>query len=117
LAQAPELSDAGEHMNWIVASGAVGLGFVVGALTGFYVNEAQEDMSHRVRHSADGAITGAVVVGMISVLRGHELTEITEEYWGYGIGLAIGLAFGLLFNWPTIGKGKQQIAKRGHLSR
>jgi hypothetical protein len=106
-----------EHINWIVASGAVGLGFVIGALTGFYVAEAQEDMSHRVRHSADGAITGAVVVALISVLRGHGLTEITEEYWGYGAGLALGLAFGLLFNWPTFRQPKQQVAKRNYHSK
>ena len=106
-----------EHINWIVASGAVGLGFVLGALAGFYVVEAQDDISHRIRHSADAAITGAVFVGMIHAFRGYGLTEITEEYGGYVVGLALGLAFGLLLNRPTFRKAKQQVAQRNYLSR
>jgi len=34
--------------------------------------------------------------------------EVTEEYWGYGVGLAVGFLFGLLFNWLTLWKPKRK---------
>ena len=96
-----------DHLNWMMFSGAAGLGLVVGALVAFFVDEAEE-MSHRVLHSADGVISGGVVVGLIHTLNGHGITEVTEEYWGYGVGLAVGFLFGLLFNWLTLWKPKRK---------
>jgi len=39
--------------------------------------------------------------------------EVTEEYWGYGVGLAVGFLFGLLFNWLTTLETKTQSVIRG----
>jgi len=67
----------------------------------FFV-DATVEMSYRVLYSADGVVSGGLVVGLIHALNGHGFTEVSEEYWGYGIGLAVGFLFGLLFNWPTL---------------
>jgi hypothetical protein len=75
----------------------------------FLLVDEAEEMSYRVLHCADGVISGEVVVGLIHALNGHGVTEVTEEYWCYWIGLAVGFLFGLLFNWPTLWKPKRTL--------
>jgi hypothetical protein len=82
-------------MSWVVATGTLCLGILIGILVAYFVEEAKE-MSFRVLSSAVGILAGGGVIGIFHLIGG---TKPTEEYWFYPIGLLIGFAIGTYINW------------------
>lgn len=88
-------------MNWIVATGALSLGIVVGILVAYFVEEAKE-MNLRVLSSAIGALAGA---GVVAVFQLVGASKPTDEHWFYPVGLLVGFGIGTYLNWIYTRKG------------
>ena len=71
-------------MDWLVASGTISLGLLIGALVGWFVNESKI-MNDRVLGTAISILSGAGVLGLLSGSRSS-----TREYWFYPVGLLVG---------------------------
>ena len=85
-----------KEINWVIAAGAGGLGFVIGALVAIYVDEVGK-VTFRVLQGSIAVLAGSGVAAIIHILSGHQ--GPTDEYWFYGVGLVPGLLFGLIYNW------------------
>ncbi len=90
-------------MDLIVASGSAGLGFVIGALIGFYIDEADK-LTLRVISGAISVIAGAGVIAIFRLLSSEH--GITRENWFYGIGLPAGFILALIYNQISFGPYK-----------
>lgn len=82
-------------MNWIIASGAMCLGVLVGVLVAYYVEEADK-MTFPVLSSAVAILAGGGVVAMFHLVGA---TKPTDEYWFYPMGLLLGFFLGTFLNW------------------
>lgn len=72
-------------MDWMVAIGSVSLGLLIGALVGWFVNEAMV-MDRPVLSSSVYIMTGGGVLALFAFLAGH----VPREIWLYPLGLLIG---------------------------
>jgi hypothetical protein len=72
-------------MDWMIISGTVCLGLLIGALVGWFVNEAKE-MDFKVLSSSVLVLTGGGVLALFSFLAGGKNREI----WLYPVGLLFG---------------------------
>ena len=72
-------------MDWVIIAGTLSLGFLIGALVGWFVNEAEE-LNYKVLSSSVWVLTGGGVVALFSFLSGGAFREI----WLYPVGLLFG---------------------------
>jgi uncharacterized membrane-anchored protein YhcB (DUF1043 family) len=78
-------------MDWLVATGALCLGILIGTFIGYFLFEA-EKMDHKALYSAVGVTGGAAVIALFHLLGGGH--ESRREYWLYPIGLLAGYVIG-----------------------
>jgi len=74
-------------MDWIIACGALSLGLLIGALVGWYVNEAKQ-INHKVLSLAVWVLAGGIVLGLFRFLSAGDVAA--REIWLYPVGLLIG---------------------------
>jgi hypothetical protein len=73
-------------MDWVIASGAVSLGIVIGILVAWFVLEAKE-MSLQVLSSSVVIATGGAVLALFQFL---SASHVAREVWLYPVGLLLG---------------------------
>ena len=92
-------------MNIVITLGAGALGFAIGALIGFSIDQAASSglshretprMATRFLNSVLGICVGVGVTYGLRILAPDQ--PIFGEFWLYPGGLAGGLLFGLMFN-------------------
>lgn len=84
-------------MDWIIVSGSLSLGALVGALVGwFWSTNLDNAVAPKILAGAVSALAGSSVLMMFSFLAG--LKGPTHEYWFYPIGLLIGFAFVMILD-------------------
>lgn len=76
-------------MDWFVAAGSTSLGILIGALVGWFFNEAKA-VTPKVLAASVSSLVGSSVLTMFSFLAGRGTP--THEYWLYPVGLLIGFA-------------------------
>jgi predicted membrane-bound spermidine synthase len=74
-------------MDWVVASGVIAFGGLIGILVGWYVNEVKA-YTESVVTTAMGLFVGS---GAIAILQQVAPTGSTREFWLYPVGLLIGV--------------------------
>jgi hypothetical protein len=74
-------------MDWLIATGATCLGVLIGALVGWFVNEATV-MNQKVIGVAISILSGAGVLGVFGMISGGNFS--VREYWFYPVGLLAG---------------------------
>jgi hypothetical protein len=74
-------------LDWVIVTGALCLGILIGAIVGWYFSEAQKTTAVVLGFSIS-ALVGSSVLAMFSFLAG--LRGPTHEYWFYPVGLLIG---------------------------
>jgi hypothetical protein len=72
-------------MDWVIATGSICLGILLGALVGWFVSEAKA-MDYRILSSSVGILTGGGVLALFGFLSKGSLREI----WLYPVGLLLG---------------------------
>jgi uncharacterized membrane protein len=82
-------------VNWIIATGALCLGILIGILVAYFVEEAKA-MTFRVLSSAIWVVAGG---GVIAIFQLVGAAKPTDEYWFYPIGLLVGFGIGTYLNW------------------
>jgi hypothetical protein len=97
-------------MDWVILIGSLCLGTLIGALVGWYVNEATQ-MSDRILASSVSALVGSSVLAMFSFLAG--LRGPTREYWFYPVGLLIGFATITIIEVAYFGYDGKKRARKG----
>ncbi|ARQ01398.1 hypothetical protein [Pseudorhodoplanes sinuspersici] len=74
-------------MDWLVVAGVVSLGFLVGLLVGWYVNEDQP-------FTATGLVASITILsgaGVLGVFHMIAPTGPTREFWLYPIAVLLGV--------------------------
>ena len=95
-------------MDWMIITGTVCLGILIGALVGWFVNEAKE-MDFKVLSSSVWVLTGGGVLALFSFLAGGSVREI----WLYPVGLLFGfLAVTVIEIWFYGYDGKRMGKRR-----
>jgi hypothetical protein len=85
----------GSNRGWVIGSGAGSIGFVVGSLIGFFI----DDMKRMTRRDVAAVISIAFDGGIMAVLRFLSPDKgFVREYWIYPVGVAIGFVFALMFD-------------------
>lgn len=84
-------------MDWLIATGAVCLGLLIGIFLAYFIFELKT-MDHKALYAAVGVIGGASVVAIFHLLNGFN-AESRREYWFYPIGLLIGYLIGTIYEW------------------
>ena len=72
-------------MDWMIATGSVSLGLLVGAMVGWFVSEA-EKMDHKALWAAVSIVSG----GGVLALFGAFSNTMPSEVWLYPAGALIG---------------------------
>ena len=72
-------------MDWMIATGSICLGLLIGALVAWFVNEADQ-MSSKVLSSSVGIVSGGGVLALFGFLAGG----MHREIWLYPAGLLFG---------------------------
>ena len=76
-------------MDWIIISGSLCLGVLIGALVAWYWSTNLDNpITPRILFSAISALVGSSVLAMFSFLAGFR--GPTHEYWFYPVGLLFG---------------------------
>jgi hypothetical protein len=82
-------------MDWMVATGAVCLGILIGILVGFYV---QEEIKWD-RRALVGAISAFAGGGVMALIHSLVSNGAPREFWLYPVGLLGGFIVGTIWEY------------------
>ena len=99
-------------MDWIITSGTLSLGLLIGAIVGWYWSQnSVNELPPKILLAAISALAGSSVLAMFSFLAG--LRGPTREYWFYPIGLLVGCSVITIIEiwyWGYDGKKQERIS-------